>query len=44
MSLKAPSEKQALTKLRKFVERAADKGIGYDLTNYRVELDAARSV
>lgn len=43
MSLKAPSEKQALTKLRKFIEKAAAKGIGYDLQNYRVELDASRA-
>lgn len=44
MSLKAPSERQALTKLRNFVETAASKGIGYDLENYRVELDATRPV
>jgi hypothetical protein len=43
-SLKAPSEKQAMTKLRKFIEKAAAKGIGYDLQNYRVELDASRPV
>lgn len=43
MSLKAPSEKQALTKLRKFIEKATAKGIGYDLQNYRVELDASRA-
>lgn len=32
-----------LTKLRKFIEKAAGKGIGYDLQNYRVELDASRA-
>lgn len=29
MSLKAPNEKQALAKLRKFIEKAAAKGIAY---------------
>jgi hypothetical protein len=26
-----------------FIEKAAAKGIGYDLQNYRVELDASRA-
>ena len=42
-NLKAPSEKQALTKVRKFIERAVSNGVCYDLSNYRVELDASRS-
>lgn len=42
-SVKAPSEKQALTKVRKFIEKAAAKGVGYDLENYRVEVDLSRT-
>lgn len=43
ISMKAPSKKQAMTKLRKFIKKSAAKGIGYDMQNYRVELDASRA-
>lgn len=42
-NVKAPSEKQAMTKAQKFIEKAVAKGIGYDLHNYRVELDTSRT-
>lgn len=43
-SIKAPTEKQALTKARKFIEKAAAKGIGYDMKSFWVELDPSRAI